>query len=202
MRATRACALPLGADNRQVLFEHAHVIPPDPQGPAAHDRARAVAGEFRHVFGRNVLQWAFLRHLLAHARQTLESNGAQCGLLDTLADNVTPRPRMMQTASSCRPGRQSPAPCVASGLVQLAFQPPAEQERLLLRGPAPCVNGPGLSPDQVRTHLEEIRARGYVLDDNFVPGLRAAAAPVRDATGYAIASITVSASRTNCRWSA
>ncbi len=80
---------------------------------------------------------------------------------------------------------------MASGLVQLAFQPPAELERLLLCGWVPCLDSPGLSPDELRTHLEAIRARGYALDDNFVPGLRAAAAPVRDATGYAIAAITV-----------
>jgi DNA-binding IclR family transcriptional regulator len=89
-----------------------------------------------------------------------------------------------------RPGGRTPAPCVASGRVMLAFLDPGEVERVL-DSSTPCPGATSLTPQRLRRELETIRARGYATDDNVVPGVRAVAAPVLGAAGEAVAAVTV-----------
>jgi IclR family transcriptional regulator, KDG regulon repressor len=89
-----------------------------------------------------------------------------------------------------RPGGRVAAQCVASGRVLLAFRDEAELERVL-ESALPCPGPSNPTPKRLRRDLAVIRERGYAIDDNFVPGLRAVAAPVLDAAGSAVAALTV-----------
>lgn len=50
--------------------------------------------------------------------------------------------------------------------------------------------------DQVRRRLEEIRTQGYaVSDEDLVPGIAAVGAPIRDAAGTVVASLSIAGAR-------
>jgi DNA-binding IclR family transcriptional regulator len=90
-----------------------------------------------------------------------------------------------------RPGARAPAHCVASGRAMLGFVDRAEVEFLLERGLARCSPQTITSPDALRSELSTIRQRGFALDNgDYLEGLRAAAAPVLDATGQPVAGVT------------
>ncbi|NLE45104.1 MAG: IclR family transcriptional regulator [Chloroflexi bacterium] len=91
-------------------------------------------------------------------------------------------------------GRRGPLHCTATGKALVAHLPLEELERLF--------EGVGLKRYTPRTlltlrelapHLEVVRERGYAVDDEeFDPGVRCVAAPLRDYRGKVVASVGVS----------
>jgi DNA-binding IclR family transcriptional regulator len=85
-------------------------------------------------------------------------------------------------------GRRIPLHCTAVGKGLLAFANVPLQDALIARTPHTITD---LS--RLQSHLDEIRARGYALDDEeYEAGVRCIAAPVGDTNGMAIATIGIS----------
>ncbi|MGH2561409.1 MAG: IclR family transcriptional regulator [Thermomicrobiales bacterium] len=93
-----------------------------------------------------------------------------------------------------RVGTRAPSHCTAAGKVLLAFGPRTRLEQVLtLHGLSNMTPNTITDPDDFRDHLARVRRLGYALDDEeHRIGVRCVAAPVRDATGAAIASISIS----------
>jgi IclR family KDG regulon transcriptional repressor len=88
------------------------------------------------------------------------------------------------------PGLRSPAHCTASGKVFLAFLPPDRLAQILNRPLARYTDKTITSPERLRQELEEVRIRGYAVDDQELnPGVRAVAVPIRDSGGKVVAAI-------------
>lgn len=87
-------------------------------------------------------------------------------------------------------GRRCPATCVATGRVLLAFQPAAEI-RSVLATPIPSYTEHTVTePGALAELLAEVRRNGYgVNHESYRVGVGGVAAPVRDHTGAAIASV-------------
>jgi len=91
-------------------------------------------------------------------------------------------------------GRRSPAHCTALGKVLLAHAGPGARSRGLARPLKRHTAATITNPHALERALEEIRRRGYAVDDQeFEEGIRCVAAPVRDHTGRVVASLSVSA---------
>ncbi|MGY2004742.1 IclR family transcriptional regulator domain-containing protein [Blastococcus sp. SYSU DS1024] len=98
-------------------------------------------------------------------------------------------------------GTRFPASQTSQGKVLLAALPPDELADTLAQpsraGLPPMI---GRSPDQLRTELTEVRARGWALaDEELAPGVRSVAVPVRDGEGVvrAAMNVTVHAAETS-----
>jgi IclR family transcriptional regulator, KDG regulon repressor len=95
--------------------------------------------------------------------------------------------RMRSDIGVCKP-----AFCTAEGLAMLAFQPSALIDtifagRLKGRTAKTCTN-----PSELRVMLDQVRARGYAIEDELSEeGMRAIAAPVRNNTGDVVAAIGI-----------
>jgi IclR family transcriptional regulator, pca regulon regulatory protein len=90
-------------------------------------------------------------------------------------------------------GTRFPAMPTSLGKVLLAALPPEEAERVLAEpsrsGITPAWQP---SPQERATELREVRARGWSLtDEQLAPGIRSAAAPLRDGDGRVIAALNV-----------
>jgi len=89
-------------------------------------------------------------------------------------------------------GSRLPIHCTASGRVFLAFLPPGVVEPLLQGPLVACTEKTITCPQRLREELEATRQRGYGIDDEeFEPGIRAVAAPVRDVFGNIIATLAI-----------
>ncbi len=92
---------------------------------------------------------------------------------------------------AARPGQRLPAHCTASGKVFLAFLPPDELERVLSEPLRRYTETTVTERDGLMKQLEEVRVRGYAYDDSeYEVGVRAVAAPIRDAAGKVVAVIS------------
>jgi IclR family pca regulon transcriptional regulator len=98
-------------------------------------------------------------------------------------------------------GTRFPAVQTSQGKVLLAALPPDALEATLelpsRAGLPPFI---GRTPEQLRTELVEVRARGWALaDEELAPGVRSVAVPVRDGTGAvrAAMNVTVHAAETS-----
>ncbi len=142
----------------------------------------------------------FLHHLglRRQARPVLEEMVARCNETAYLA--VTDGPEvvyiLMQETSHTvrvvpRMGHRLPAYRTAAGKVQLAYE---SQDRLadILRE-RPLNPGGGSTPADMRAfhaHLREVAKQGYAMDDEeFDPGVRCVAAPVRDYSKRVVAAV-------------
>lgn len=142
----------------------------------------------------------FLHHLglRRQARPVLEEMVARCNETAYLA--VTDGPEvvyiLMQETSHTvrvvpRMGHRLPAYRTAAGKVQLAYE---SQDRLadILRE-RPLNPGAGSTPADMRAfhaHLREVAKQGYAMDDEeFDPGVRCVAAPVRDYSKRVVAAV-------------
>ena len=99
----------------------------------------------------------------------------------------------VQTAG--RVGRAVPAHCTSSGRALLLDHDRESLVALLGAGPLPAAL-PAAPADAEALHAQIVaaRPRGYiVVDEEFEPGLVAAAAPVRDFSGRIVAAVNVSA---------
>jgi DNA-binding IclR family transcriptional regulator len=90
-------------------------------------------------------------------------------------------------------GRRTPLNCVANGKALLAFLP-AEQIERILAGPLPRYTERTIAdPRRLRKELALVRERGYAQAlGEIEEGLNGVAAPVRDAYGAVIASVSAS----------
>jgi DNA-binding IclR family transcriptional regulator len=89
-------------------------------------------------------------------------------------------------------GRSMPVHATASGKVLMAFMPAQVREAAL--GQALTAHTPHTvtDPAELRRQLEEVRKRGYAVDDEeFEQGIRAVSAPIRNREGAVIAAMSV-----------
>jgi len=87
-------------------------------------------------------------------------------------------------------GERKPALCTAEGRAMLAFQPPAQVERILAEGFRPRTQATIVDKAALRAALAEVRERGYAREDEQSErGMRSIAAPIRDATGSVVAAV-------------
>jgi DNA-binding IclR family transcriptional regulator len=100
-------------------------------------------------------------------------------------------PHMVREASWV--GRRTPLHCVANGKALLAFLPAAQVDRILA-GPLPRPTERTIAdPRRLRKELALVRERGYAQALGEVEeGLHGVAAPIRDAAGAVIASVSAS----------
>jgi len=90
-------------------------------------------------------------------------------------------------------GRRTPLHCVANGKALLAFQPPELIERILARPLVRLTDRTIVDSQRLRAELADVRARGYAQAIGEVEeGLHGVAAPVRDASGVAVAAVSIS----------
>jgi IclR family KDG regulon transcriptional repressor len=87
-------------------------------------------------------------------------------------------------------GSRKPAFCTAEGLAMLAFEPGLSIDRVLHAGLRMRTPSTIVDPDRWRAVLEEVRIRGYALDDEqSEAGMRSIAAPVRESGGRVVAAV-------------
>lgn len=102
-------------------------------------------------------------------------------------------PQRRVYASTLSVGSRLPAHATAVGRVLLAALPDDTLSEYL-GGPLPRYNERTVcDPDELRALIEGVRRRGWAISDQEVEvGIRSVAAPIRDATGNVIASLTAS----------
>jgi DNA-binding IclR family transcriptional regulator len=100
-------------------------------------------------------------------------------------------PHMVREASWV--GRRTPLHCAANGKALLAFLPPGQIERILSKPLLAITEQTITGPRRLRRELDLIRERGYAQAlGEIEEGLHGVAAPIRDASGTVIASVSVS----------
>jgi DNA-binding IclR family transcriptional regulator len=109
---------------------------------------------------------------------------------------VCDSPNPLRVAS--RPGSLVEPHCASTGKVLLAALSPAQLEALL-----PTLRLTKYRPttiaqaDSLRKHLVQVATQGFGVDDEeFHPGIRCVAAPVRDRTGAVVAAIGITGAAT------
>jgi IclR family transcriptional regulator, pca regulon regulatory protein len=131
-------------------------------------------------------------HLEALAEEVQESTGVSVLDGDEIVaiGGVTTK-RVMTI--SIRVGGRLPAHATAAGRVLLAALPPEESEALLTtRRPKRYTEHTVTDPEALRAELERTREQGWaIVDQEFEEGFFAIAAPVRDASGDAVAAVSV-----------
>jgi IclR family acetate operon transcriptional repressor len=91
-------------------------------------------------------------------------------------------------------GSRRPAYASAAGKAMLAHRPEAEVDEILARGMPARTANTITTPLRLKAQLQEIRMRGYALDDEEnVEGIRCAAAPVFDLTGRLAGAVSLAA---------
>ncbi len=87
----------------------------------------------------------------------------------------------------------APVHCTSVGKAILAFQPAPVIERVIAAGLPRLTEATITEPAALRAELAAIRTRGFATDEGeHQPGLRCVGAPIRDAAGRVVASISVS----------
>lgn len=144
------------------------------------------------VRGRNVVALArpFLRHLVDKSGETANLAVEDAGEAVYLAQvecNETMR-------AFARPGARIPMHCTAVGKALLAAASPDAAARVLTHAPLAKLTPRTLTDPQALTgELLAIRGRGFAVDDEEqAVGLRCVAATLHDATGGALAALSVS----------
>jgi IclR family transcriptional regulator, KDG regulon repressor len=95
--------------------------------------------------------------------------------------------RMRSDVGVCKP-----AFCTAEGLAMLAFQPTTLVDSVISEGLKARTPKTRTDPHELRAALEEVRVRGYAVEDELSEeGMRAVAAPVRNSAGDVVAAIGV-----------
>jgi IclR family transcriptional regulator, KDG regulon repressor len=132
-----------------------------------------------------------------HLRELLEKTGetVQLGIVDhysVLYVYEMESRRAIRMAAAV--GARAPLPCTAVGKVLLAFQPADYIRETVDRGLTAFTEKTVTRREAVLELLEEVRSRGYAIDDEeSESGLRAIAAPLRNQNGIVIAALGVAA---------
>lgn len=108
--------------------------------------------------------------------------------------NVCDSPHPLRAAS--RPGTRAYANCSATGKILLAFNHLDRlEERLPPSQRMACAPSSIMDTEALKLELRRVMALGYALDDEeYHPGVRCLAAPVRNAVGEVCAAIGITAS--------
>jgi IclR family transcriptional regulator, KDG regulon repressor len=89
-------------------------------------------------------------------------------------------------------GVRKPAYCTAEGLAILAFQPESLVAEIIARGLKARTPKTNTSPKKLWKILEEVRERGYAIEDEQSEvGMRSIAAPIRNSSGDVVAAVGV-----------
>lgn len=89
-------------------------------------------------------------------------------------------------------GERKPAFCSAEGRAMLAFGPPEQVEAIIAAGLVPRTRFTEVDPDRLRLALEDVRRKGYALEDEQCElGMRSLAAPIRDSEGRIVAAVGI-----------
>ncbi len=130
----------------------------------------------------------YMRQLVTQFRETCD-----LGLLDgdrVLSVEVMHSGRSLSIASVV--GGHLPLHSTANGKAMLAFQSPDFVERILQRPLDAYTPNTITSPERLRAELERIRQNGYAVDNEEMEiGIRAVAAPILTADGYAEAALGI-----------
>lgn len=95
--------------------------------------------------------------------------------------------RMRSDIGVCKP-----AFCTAEGLAMLAFRPPALADAIIAGGLKARTAKTRTDPRELRAMLDEVRARGYAIEDeSSEDGMRAVAAPLHNSAGEVVAAIGI-----------
>jgi IclR family KDG regulon transcriptional repressor len=87
-------------------------------------------------------------------------------------------------------GERKPALCTAEGRAMLAFQPREMVEAVLGEKFRPRTPKTVVDPARLRAALDDVRSLGFAREDEQSErGMRSIAAPIRDATGHAVAAV-------------
>lgn len=130
-------------------------------------------------------------------RELLEKTGetVQLGIVDhfsVLYVYEMESPRAIRMAAAV--GGRAPLHCTAGGKVLLAFQSAEYVKRVIERGLTAYTTKTLTRREGVLEMLQEVKQRGYAIDDEeSESGLRAIAAPVRNHSGAVIAALGVAA---------
>jgi DNA-binding IclR family transcriptional regulator len=135
-----------------------------------------------------------LRAAIPHLDRLRDRTGESVHLSVVRADAVL-RLYVVQTRHYLRfsadVGDESPLHTTAAGKTLLAFVDRAEWPARIARSRARFPDEAAIDPAVLGEELEQIRRTGHAVDDQvFRPLLRAFGAPVRDASGRVIASVT------------
>ncbi len=88
-----------------------------------------------------------------------------------------------------------PLHATAVGKAILAFSPRSYVDRVIRKGLKSCTENTITNPEVLLRHLEEVRLRGYAVDDEEnEPGVRCVAAPIFDYRNKVIAALSISGS--------
>jgi IclR family acetate operon transcriptional repressor len=145
-------------------------------------------------------RWSGRRLLEAKARPVLrrladelnESAGIAVGRDDSVVFTLAEEPRNFLRVH-LRVGTPLPLHATAVGKVILASWSDAEVDAFLQNRPLERYTEHTVtSPERLRAELARIRATGLAVnDEEFVPGVRCLAVPVRDSSGHVVAAMTV-----------
>lgn len=162
-----------------------------------------VTGNYR--LGLKVLELGqvFIKHmgLLKMARPILEEIVERCNETSYLGVIRDDRVVYVDVVEATRPvrvisrvGVGLPVYCSAVGKAQIAFESADEVDRILNENPMKRYTAHTLADrGQVLAQLDEIRQRGYALDDEeYDEGIRCVGVPVRDYTRRVIAGLSIS----------
>ena len=132
-----------------------------------------------------------------HMHSLLETTGetVQLAVLDHLSVLYI---RILESRQAVRMsstvGARAPAHSTSVGKALLAYQAPEIVRQVIDNGLKRYTANTITAPEALEEALEEVRARGYAIDDEESEvGLRCVAAPIRDHTGLVVAAISVSA---------
>ena len=93
---------------------------------------------------------------------------------------------------SVQPSEASPAYCTGVGKAVLAFQKPEVIERIIENGLKSFTTNTITAPDHLRAELDQIRTRGYAIDNSeHQIWVRCVAAPIRNASAHVFAALSV-----------
>jgi len=164
----------------------------------------APSGGGRHVAGTRLLgllhrldEKQIIANVAAPLLDKLASRVRSVVQLGTLEnDMVTYRLKTGRGAQDLftKVGMQLEAYCSAIGKVLLANLPEDRREAYLASGPFVAVTERTIiEPAQLRRELDEVRNRGFAIDDEEIaPGLRCMAVPLRRQDGTVLAAVSVS----------
>lgn len=90
-------------------------------------------------------------------------------------------------------GQRNPLHVTSAGKVFLTWLPPEQLEEVLSDGLQRYTEHTVVDPSELRAQLADVRRRGYAsTHDEYEIGLAAVAAPIRDADGEVVATVSVS----------
>ena len=132
----------------------------------------------------------FMKELASIARETVlltVVNGNRAVCLERVESEGAIRYTMFQ------PGASVPLHCGASSKILMAYLPEEEWNRIIAKeGLRRYTLNTITQKSRLRSHLREIRRKGYAFSDQEVdPDVRAIAAPILNATGQLVAGLSI-----------